>query len=162
MHGVQSLYIIWIKGINLIEDISSKNIDEVLALIRKYQEFYKVEHIDDNKNKEFFSKFGIDTDLGCLFGFRKDNKLVAFATVYFTYASSIISKVAVMNDLYTLEEYRGNGIAKSLIQHCERYAKTKDAVRLQWMTANDNEVAKAVYKSLDVKQSSWEFFSYST
>jgi len=143
----------------LIEAINSENIDELLPLIRRYQEFYKIENIDDSKNKDFFSKFGIDTDLGCLFGFRKDNRLVAFATVYFTYASSIISKVAVMNDLYTLEEYRGNGIAKQMIKHCEKYAQTKNAVRLQWMTASDNEIAQMVYKSLGAKQSSWEFGS---
>ena len=143
----------------MIEAINSENIDELLPLIRRYQEFYKIENIDDSKNKDFFSKFGIDTDLGCLFGFRKDNRLVAFATVYFTYASSIISKVAVMNDLYTLEEYRGNGIAKQMIKHCEKYAQTKNAVRLQWMTASDNEIAQMVYKSLGAKQSSWEFGS---
>jgi len=146
----------------LIEDINNTNIDEVLPLIRKYQEFYSIQNIDDTKNKIFFTQFGLNTQKGCLFGYRKDNKIVAFATVYFTYASSIISKVAVMNDLYTLEEYRGNGIAKKLILHCEQYAKSKGAMRLQWVTAKDNEIAQKVYNSLGAKQSSWEFFTYST
>ena len=145
----------------MIEDINIKNIDEVLPLIRKYQEFYKIENINDNKNKDFFLQFGLDTDLGCLFTFRKDSRLVAFATVYFTYASSIINKVAVMNDLYTEKEYRGQGIAKQLIVYCEQYAKSKNAVRLQWVTAKENETAKKVYQSLGAKQSSWEFFTYS-
>ena len=146
----------------MIEDINSSNIDEVLPLIRKYQEFYKVQNIDDKNNKIFFSRFGIDSNEGCLFGYRKDNKIIAFATIYFSYVSSSISKIAVMNDLYTLAEYRKQGIGKKLIQHCEKYSKTKKASRLQWITAPDNFTAQSLYKSLGAKQSSWELFTYST
>ena len=146
----------------MIEPIDKKNLDEVLPLIRKYQEFYAVKNIDDNNNKNFFSQFGPLSEKGCLFGYRKEGKLVAFATVYFSYASSIISKVAIMNDLYTLEEYRRHGIAAELIRHCEKYAKENGAVRLQWVTAASNKTAQSIYKALGAKQSSWEFFTYTT
>jgi len=146
----------------MIEPIDVKNINEVLPLIRQYQEFYKIENIDENKNKEFFSQFGYSSSKGCLFGYRLDGKLVAFATVYFSYASSITSKVGIMNDLFTLEECRQQGIAKKLISHCEKYAKENGAAQLQWVTAASNETAQYVYKSLGAKQSSWEFFTYTT
>jgi len=146
----------------MIEAIDNTNLDSVLPLIRKYQEFYEVKSIDDNNNKEFFSQFGSSSKKGCLFGYKKDGKLVAFATVYFSYASSIISKVAIMNDLYTLEEYRKHGIATELIKHCEKYAKKNGAVRLQWVTAATNKSAQSIYKSLGAKQSSWEFYTYAT
>ena len=146
----------------MIENINLNNLNEVLPLIRKYFEFYKIEDIDDEKNRIFFSQFGIDSQDGCLFGYRKNNKIVAFATIYFSFTSSILSKVAVMNDLYTLEEYRKQGIAKQLIKYCEKFAKDKGAKRLQWVTAPDNITAQNVYKSIGAKQSSWEFFSYST
>jgi len=146
----------------LIEDINSTNIDEVLPLIRNYSEFYKVQNIDDEKNKIFFSQFGIDTDKGCLFGYRVNNKLVAFATIYFSYVTSTISKIAIMNDLYTLPKYRKQGIGKKLIQYCEKYSKTKNASRLQWVTAADNLTAQSLYKSLGAKQSTWDFYIYST
>lgn len=87
---------------------------------------------------------------------------MAFATVYFTYASSIISKVAIMNDLYTSEEYRNQGIATELIKHCEKFAKEKGAVRLQWVTAANNKTAQSIYQALGAKQSSWEFYTYAT
>lgn len=38
----------------MIESITEKNLDEVLPLIREYQEFYKIVGIDDKKNKMFF------------------------------------------------------------------------------------------------------------
>ncbi len=67
-----------------------------------------------------------------------------------------------MNDLYTLPEYRKQGIGKELIQYCEKYSKMKGALRLQWLTAPDNFTAQSLYKSLGAKQSSWELFIYST
>ncbi|NOX76967.1 MAG: GNAT family N-acetyltransferase [Gammaproteobacteria bacterium] len=146
----------------MIESINNKNLNEALPLIRKYQEYYEVTNIDDEKNREFFSQFGPLSDKGCLFGHRKNGQLVAFATVYFSYASSIISKVAIMNDLYTLKEYRNLGIGTELIKHCEKYARENGAVRLQWVTASGNKIAQSIYKNLGAKQSSWEFFTYTT
>lgn len=146
----------------MIESIDKNNINEVLPLIRKYQEFYEVNKIDDENNKKFFSQFDDSSDKGCLFGYRKNEIFVAFATVYFSYASSIISKVAIMNDLYTSEEYRNQGIATELIKHCEKYAKNNGAARLQWLTASDNKRAQSIYEALGAKQSSWIFYTYAT
>lgn len=56
-----------------------------------------------------------------------------------------------MNDLYTKEPFREQGIATTLIKHCQLYTKSKGAMRLQWLTAKDNQIAQAVYKNLDVK-----------
>jgi len=144
----------------MIEAISAKNLDEVLPLIRAYQSFYKVKEIDEKNNKRFFSQFGEHSEKGCLFAYRKQGRLIAFATVYFSYSSTITAKVAVLNDLFTIEESRGQGVATALIKHCANYGKSKDAVRLQWVTAPDNKVAQSVYKALGAAQSSWEFFSY--
>lgn len=142
----------------MIEPITSTNLNEVLHLIRKYQEFYKIPDVDDNKNYEFFSQFGVSSEKGCLFGYRKDGEMVAFATVYFSYASSIISKVAIMNDLYTSEDFRNQGIATELIKYCARYAKANGAARLQWLTAPDNKPAQSVYNALGAQHSSWELY----
>ena len=51
----------------MIEIVSKNNIDEVLPLIRAYQEFYNVAEISDSKNKEFFSQFGESNPAGCQF-----------------------------------------------------------------------------------------------
>jgi len=81
--------------------------------------------------------------------------------VYFTYVSSIPAKVGVMNDLYTIQGYRGKGIGRKLINHCLQFAKSKGAARLQWLTAEDNELAQKLYNSLDTKESSWKIYTYS-
>ena len=145
----------------MIQAITDKNLEEVLPLIRQYQEFYKIADINDDRNREFFSQFGEDKAEGCQFLFRNEQgQAVAFATVYFTFVSSIPAKVGVMNDLYTIEEYRGKGIGRQLIDHCLAFAKSKGAVRLQWLTAEDNETAQKLYDSMNTNQSTWKVYTY--
>ena len=145
----------------VIEAVSNKNVEEVLPLIRKYQEFYQIQNIDDEVNRAFFSQFSKDSNEGCLFLYRDTNgKAVAFATVYFSFVSSIPAKVGVMNDLYTMPEQRGKGIGKQLINHCLQFALKKGAARLQWLTAEDNHTAQKLYDSLNAKKSMWNIYTY--
>ena len=146
----------------MIEFVSKENINEVLPLIRQYQAFYNVTDISDSKNKTFFLQFGKTSPSGCQFLFRNSSKVVGFATVYFTYTSTLVTKVAVLNDLYTLPEMRGKGVGKQLVEHCREFAKTNGAARLQWVTAPDNEQAQKLYDSLTTHKSSWLFYAYNT
>ena len=144
----------------MIEDVSNSNIDEVLPLIKAYQAFYRVAEISEIRNRDFFSQFGVTNPEGCQFLFRQEGVAVAFATLYFTYTSTIAAKVAVLADLYTLPEYRGRGIARQLIEHCREFAATRGAVRLQWVTAPDNERAQGLYDSLGTGKSDWCVYTY--
>lgn len=145
----------------MIEAVSASNIDEALPLIRQYQAFYQIPDIDDDRNRAFFSRFSESGNEGCLFLYRDDAcKAVAFATVYFTYVSSITARVGIMNDLYTLPGHRGRGIGRQLIDHCLQFALSKDAVRLQWLTAEDNHQAQKLYDSLNTKKSTWKVYTY--
>ena len=145
----------------MIEPVSASNLEEVLPLIRQYQEFYEISDIDDDRNREFFSQFNESSNDGCLFLYRNDEgTVVAFATVYFTFISSIPARVGVMNDLYTIPDYRRTGIGKRLIDHCLHFALGKGAARLQWLTAEDNTQAQKVYDSLNTKKSTWKVYTY--
>lgn len=145
----------------MIEPVSNKTINELLPLIKKYQEFYQVSDISDKKNEVFFSQFGEKSSLGCQFLYRDTSKVIGFATVYFSFASTIPAKIAILNDLYTLPEHRGKGVAKTLIKHCQNYAATNGVARLQWVTAPDNKQAQFVYDSLNTKKSLWYFYTKS-
>ena len=145
----------------MIEAVSDKNLEEVLPLIRQYQEFYNIPDINDDRNRKFFAQFSESGNNGCLFLFRNNEGIaVAFATVYFTFVSSIPAKVGVMNDLYTVPDHRGVGIGKCLIKHCLQFALSKGAARLQWLTAEDNEPAQKLYDSLDTKKGAWMVYTF--
>ncbi|WP_341707358.1 GNAT family N-acetyltransferase [Halopseudomonas sp.] len=119
----------------MIEVVSQKNLSEVLPLIRAYQEFYNVTEISDDRNSKFFSQFGESRPSGCQFIYREAGIVVGFATVYFSFTTSITAKVAVLNDLYTLPNCRGKGIGRQLIECCRSFAEKNGAARLQWAAA---------------------------
>lgn len=144
----------------MIEPVSKHNLIEALPLIKAYQEFYKIADISDSKNEQFFSQFGESSPTGCQFIYRDNGIVVGFATVYFSYASSITSKVAVLNDLYTAESSRGKGVGRKLIDHCREFAASKGAARLQWVTAPENTVAQGLYDSMNTSKSNWHFYTY--
>ena len=146
----------------MIEAVSKNNLTEVLPLIRAYQEFYKVSEISDDRNSEFFAQFGKSSPAGCQFIYREAGNVVGFATVYFSFTSTIAAKVAVLNDLYTLPNCRGKGVGRQLIEHCRNYAAENGAARLQWVTAPDNEQAQKLYESLNTGKSTWHFYTYNT
>ena len=145
----------------MVESVSKNTLEEALPLIRAYQEFYKINAISDSKNKTFFERFNETSSEGCQFIYRENGQAVAFATVYFSYASSIVSKVAILNDVFTLPDFRGKGIARKLIEHCWLYAKSNGAARLQWVTAPENSAAKKLYDAMNTNQSHWDFYTYS-
>ncbi|MGC1511263.1 GNAT family N-acetyltransferase [Ketobacter sp.] len=144
----------------MIEVVSETNLTEVLPLIRAYQEFYKAADISDDRNAEFFAQFGDSSPIGCQFIYKEDGNVVGFATIYFSFSSTITAKVAVLNDLFTLPQRRGKGIGRQLIEHCRSYAAKHGASRLQWVTALGNEPAQKLYDSLNTGKSTWHFYTY--
>lgn len=144
----------------MIKTVTPEYLPELLPLIKEYQSFYGVTNIGAEQNRQFFSQFGNRSDKGCQFVYLDKSLPVAFATVYFSYSSTLAAKVAILNDLYTQPAYRHRGIAAQLIEHCAHYAIHQGAHRLQWVTARENTEAQALYKKIGAKQSSWEFFSY--
>ena len=107
---------------NAVEVVGPGNLDEVLPLIRLYQEFYEVADICDKRNRAFFSQFGESNPAGCQFLLREQGQVLGFATVYLTYTSTIAARVAVLNDLYTVAESRGRGVGRRLLEHARAYA----------------------------------------
>lgn len=144
----------------MIEMVSKNNLAELLPLIQEYQNFYNVKNISDDKNRQFFAQFGEESPLGCQFIFREEGNVIGFATLYFSFSTVIAEKVAVLNDLYTREAFREQGVGRKLIEHCRQFAEAKGASRLQWLTAAQNEQAQHLYDSLETRKSAWYFYSY--
>lgn len=144
----------------MIEIVNEQNFEELLPLMEKYQEFYEVANISTDKNRRFFSKFLGGSSEGAQFLVRSNNNAVGFATIYYCYSSSITEKVAVLNDLYVLPDFRKQGLAACLINHCHDFGLANGAARLQWVTAKSNTTAQSAYNKLGAKSSDWVFYSY--
>ena len=146
----------------MVEKVTGDNFDEVLPLIRKYQEFYKVSEIDEAKNRKYFLQFTESEKDGVLFIVRENGKAVGFATVYRGFSSTRAEEIAILNDLYVEPEYRKKGYAKELINVAVSEAKNRGCSRLQWLTSRDNKEAQALYDLIGAHKSEWCFYTKTT
>jgi GNAT superfamily N-acetyltransferase len=86
----------------------------------------------------------------------KDRTPVGFATIFWSWSTLKGGRLAIMNDLFVDEQYRGQGIADILIGDCARRAREHGAGCLTWQTSVDNKRAQTVYnRSGALKSDRW-------
>jgi ribosomal protein S18 acetylase RimI-like enzyme len=89
------------------------------------------------------------------------NGLVGFATIYFSYDTLEAGRIAIMHDLYLIEEARGSGAAEGLFKECTRFASENQCRYMSWETAPDNLRAQRFYDKMGGTRAQWVPFSIS-
>ena len=84
----------------VIEELNLKNFDVALELLQKYQEFYQVNAIDTEKNRQHLNRIMNNEELGKLFLLQDKEIHLGFATIYYSFSSTIAEQIAILNDLY--------------------------------------------------------------
>jgi len=91
--------------------------------------------------------FGPQPQAEVILGFVED-KAVGFA-LFFSNFSTFIGKAGIhLEDLFVLEEYRGHGYGKSLLQYVAKIAVERDSGRLEWNVLDWNTPAIEFYAHL--------------
>lgn len=141
-----------------IAPITDGEFEELLPLIAAYQRFYEVEAIDEARNRSFFRRFLAPSEDGLLLGARREGKLVGYACLYWHFSSLEAVETLLMNDLYVIEDARGEGVGRALIEASAEVARERGAPFVEWSTAPDNHTAQRLYDSTGAERSEW--FSY--
>lgn len=140
-----------------IEPVTTHNIEAVLPLIAKYQEFYRFPS-DTEKNRAFFSRLLQTPDRAAQSLAYAGDTPVGFYTLYFVLSSLSAESSCLLNDLYTAPEWRGHGVASRLIAHAAKEASHRGYHRMEWMTEETNTVAQRLYNGLNTKSSKWLYY----
>ncbi len=138
-----------------IRAVTAESLPRVEPLIEAYQRFYEVEEIDPQRNREFFSRFIGSGDDGWLLGAWRDGEPVGFGCYYRFLSSTSAVETVLMNDLYVVEEVRGQGIGRALIEAGTDLVRKSGAAWLEWNTAPDNHAAQRLYDSTGAEKSTW-------
>jgi GNAT superfamily N-acetyltransferase len=85
----------------------------------------------------------------------KDGKLIGFATLYFTFSTLQVKRVAILNDLFVHPEVRGQKVGESLFRHCLNYIREHSFAYMQWETAKDTHVAQSLCNKMGGYPSDW-------
>ena len=129
-----------------ISVVGEGDLDELLPLMRAYCDFYEVAPSDSDLLALSRALIGDPEREGTqLIARDESGSAIGFATVFWTWSTLSARRIGVMNDLFVLPEARGAGAADELIAECARLVRERGAKRLEWVTAQDNLRAQAVY-----------------
>jgi GNAT superfamily N-acetyltransferase len=142
-----------------ITRVAEADLPEVLPLMRGYCDFYNVSPSDESLLELARALIADPEREGVQLIARGDDGAVGFATIYWSWATTIASRIGVMNDLFVTPAARGTGAAEALIRGCAEECRAHGAALLTWQTAPDNERAQRVYDRIGAERSQWVDYS---
>jgi GNAT superfamily N-acetyltransferase len=142
-----------------ISRVGEADLGELLPLVRAYCDFYEVSPSDDALLALARELIADPEREGVQLIARNDGEAVGFATIYWSWATTIAARIGVMNDLFVAPSARGTGAADGLIQACVEECREHGAEELAWQTARDNARAQRVYERVGATRSEWLDYS---
>jgi len=143
-----------------IARVHEDDLAELLPLVRGYCDFYEVSPSDDELLALSRALIADPDRDGVQLLARNGGEAVGFATIYWSWATTIASRIGVMNDLFVAPAARGTGAAEQLILACVGECRQHGAAELTWQTAPDNERAQRVYDRVGATRSQWVDYSF--
>jgi GNAT superfamily N-acetyltransferase len=141
--------------------VGEQDLPELLPLMRGYCDFYEVSPSDHELLALARALITDPKRDGVQLLARNGGEAVGFATIYWSWATTIASRIGVMNDLFVAPAARATGAAEQLIEACVDECRQHGAAELAWQTAPDNERAQRVYDRVGATRSQWIDYSLS-
>lgn len=88
------------------------------------------------------------------------DELAGFTQLYPSFSSVSMQRIWILNDLFVSKAHRGQGIARSLIEAAEAFARDSGAIRMVLETQVTNTSAQALYEGRGYVRDT-EFYHYS-
>ncbi len=137
-----------------IRQASLEDLHQLVPLFDLYRIFYK-QSSDLVKAERFLKDRFINKDstifLAFANGSQKAQKAVGFTQLFNTFSSVSMEPFYILNDLYVLEEFRGQGIAEQLIDAAKKLANKNHqkgiALETDW-----NNPAQKLYERLSFEK----------
>jgi GNAT superfamily N-acetyltransferase len=140
-----------------ITQVTEDDLDDLLPLMRGYSDFYEVDPGDEallDLSKALIANPDYD-GIQLIARDAETNEALGFATIYWMWSTSRAARIAVMNDLFSVEAARRRGVGEALIKACLDATRERGAALLQWQTARDNHTAQALYERVGGIREQW-------
>ena len=82
-------------------------------------------------------------------------QLAGFATLYFTFNTLEVKRMAVLYDLFVSSDFRRQNVGESLFQTCLDHVREHDYSHMFWETDHDNIPAQTLYDKMGATRARW-------
>jgi GNAT superfamily N-acetyltransferase len=104
-------------------------------------------------HKRALNKILLEPTIGSILTAKKNDQVLGMVVLLFTESTALGSKVAFLEDMVILSEFRGQGIGSELIDHAIEQARKEGCKRITLLTDIDNSKAHMFYQKKGFIQS---------
>jgi GNAT superfamily N-acetyltransferase len=130
-----------------IRSIQPSDFSAWLPLWEGYNTFYK-RSLPTEVTENTWKRFLDPNELMFALVAEKDGEILGLAHFLFHRNTAMLSDVCYLQDLFTVEKSRGQGVARALIMAVYEKAKDRGSTRVYWQTHETNELAQALYNKV--------------
>ncbi len=139
-----------------IRKVEKKDFSQLLPLMFSYiVDFYECPRPEEKTLLHFLNEINSDSTKGLQFVAEKDHEIIGFATLFFTYNTLEVKKIAVLHDLFVIPQYRKEKVGQTLFETCLTFIRENDFAFMVWETAQDNIIAQKLYDKMGGQKNSW-------
>ncbi len=136
-----------------ISPATNKTVESLAELLGEYQEFYESKQ-NHTHNLKFLQNF-LGGSEGVFFIARIGKNNIGYTSLYFSYSSVGAKRIAILNDLYVRDDFRGQGAGKALIDFAIDYSRSIGISHIRWCTRIKNDQAQKLYSKYDSAKTDW-------
>jgi len=141
-----------------IENLSEKNFDEFVKLMKLFADFEKLTPPDDDARKRL-KRDGIGKNTKYeAYLFKINDKYVAYAIFLMAYGSFKGMPTLFLEDVFVLKEYRKKGIGQQILNFVVKKAKDRNCDRIDLYVLDWNENAIKFYEKNKFKLMNWKIY----
>ena len=129
-----------------IQQLTEETVIHISPLFNAYRMFYEQE--SNVEAATDFIKERLQNKESIIFAAKIDNHYVGFTQLYPTFSSVAMKRAFILNDLFVIEEYRKNGVAKALMDTAFQFAIHQGARFITLETGANNTKAQALYEKM--------------
>jgi GNAT superfamily N-acetyltransferase len=145
--------------------INRAEASDIPELVELLIALFSLEHEftpDPIKHRQGIAKLIARPELGEIFVYREQQKIVAMITVLYSVSTALGEETAVFEDMIVHQQYRHKGVGSKLMSHAIEHVKDKGCKRITLLTDSDNTDAHQFYKKHHFEQSNMVLFKHFT
>lgn len=82
-------------------------------------------------------------------------ELLGFATMYFSFNTLEMKRMAILHDLFVMPSSRGKKVGESLFKACLQFVRENNLSHMFWETEHNNHTAQALYDKMGATRQRW-------